>query len=162
MTRVEVVQDIRDLVDEEQREEEKTIELVQTPFAIRVDGSGFKQPEVTREMEIENDSNMTSVSDQCGNVERNTLGNQGWNIRVSGIVTNERRENNLSLQELRDIIAPSDTIEIQSEIIGGAAEFELSNTVITQRSDIPAIRTPSTNDIEQAFEFQLQIGETDT
>lgn len=148
---IEIVDDEGNVVEEE---------ITTTDFYVDVNGE-FHRPVITNEIEIENDSDMTSVSDQCGNVERNTVGNQGWKIRATGLVTgNDSRPNNLSLSKIRDVVALSDTITIESDLISG--EFELSNTVITQSSDVAAIQTNATNGIESAYSFQLQLGETDT
>jgi hypothetical protein len=140
-----------------------TREFVQTGFAIKIDGQLYK-PVLTSEVEIENDTENQRTTDQCGNTERNNVADMGWTLAVNGIVTsNGAREKNLTLAMLRDIVAPSDTITIRSDIAGGGlTEFEVANTVITNSSDLHTIETGITDGQEKAYEFQLQLGETES
>lgn len=133
-----------------------------TEFAIKRDGQ-IKQPAVTTEIEIENDGNTERTTDQCGNTERRRRSNKGWLIRVTGIVTaNDERNRNLSLQFLRDVVANAESVLIRSDVTGsGLTRFEVSNTVITQSSDLVSVETGETDGPEQAFEFQLQLGESE-
>lgn len=129
-----------------------------TEFAVKLDGVLYS-PEITTEVEMENDGDISNTADQCGNTEREKINNGGWNLTVQGVVTgNDDRHGNLSLQLLRDVIAPMDTIRVRSDIAEG--EFEVSNTVITQTGDLVSVETKSTDGEEKAFEFQLQLGES--
>lgn len=131
-----------------------------TEFAVKLDGQLY-QPAITTNVEIENDGEQSRTADQCGHTERNRVGNKGWQITIQGIITgNDNRRGNLSLALLRDVIAVSETIQIRSDIISG--EFEVSNTVITQASDLVSIQTSDTNGEEKAFEFQMQLGESNS
>lgn len=140
--------------------EERTETISSSRFAIKMDGQLYR-PAVVSEIEIENDAQESSPSDQCGNTERNRTGNQGWVIRVTGIITaNDSRSGNLSLQMLRDVIATTDEVTVRSDIISGT--FVVGNTVITEASDLFSITTRDTNGEEQAFDFTLQLGEEET
>jgi hypothetical protein len=133
-----------------------------TEFAVKIDGQLFR-PAVTTQVEIENDGDVSATTDQCGNTERDRQANQGWSVRVQGIVTgNDDRGGNLSMQLLRDVIATADTIKVRSDVTGSSVtRLEVSNTVITQTSDLVSIQTEDTDGEEQAFEFQLQLGESE-
>lgn len=134
--------------------------LPTTEFAVKIDGILYR-PAITTNVEIENDGDVTRVQDQCGHTEANRTTNQGWSIRVQGIITgNEGREGNLSLALLRDTIANRDSVEIRSDVISG--RYEVSNTVITQANDLVSINTNDTNGEEKAFEFQLQLGQSES
>jgi hypothetical protein len=133
-----------------------------TEFAVKIDGQLYR-PAVTTQVEIENDGDVSTTTDQCGNTERDREANQGWSVRVQGIVTgNDDRGGNLSMQLLRDVIATADTIKVRSDVTGSSVtRLEVSNTVITQASDLVSIQTADTNGEEQAFEFNLQLGESE-
>jgi hypothetical protein len=138
----------------------ETVELSSTSFAAKLDGQIYR-PAVTTSVEIENDGDVSATKDQCGHTERKRVGNQGWQIRVQGMVTaNTLRQGNLSMQQLRDVIAQSDEIEIISDVLSGT--FAVSNVVITQPNDLVSIVTEDTNGEEKAFEFQLQLGESES
>lgn len=143
---------------------EREVQLSTTEFSVKLDTTGSGEPDtlfspvVTQSVEIENDGDSTTPSDQCGNTERRRTTNEGWSIRVSGIVTANERGSNLSLQLLRDVIAPADSVQIRSDVLSG--EVSVSNTVITQSSDLVSIVTDETEGEEKAFEFQLQLGES--
>lgn len=129
-----------------------------TSFSLFLNETEY-QPAVVTDIEIENSGNDNKVSDQCGNTERNRTGNSGWAIRVSGIITGaDSRQGNLSLSLLRDVVASSDSVTIGADIQSGT--FEVGNVVITQQSDLVSIETANTNGKEKAYEFQLQLGET--
>jgi hypothetical protein len=129
-----------------------------TSFSLFLNETEY-QPAVVTDIEIENSGNDNQVSDQCGNTERNRTGNSGWAIRVNGIITGEdARQGNLSLSLLRDVVASSDSVTIGADIQSGT--FEVGNVVITQQSDLVSIETANTNGKEKAYEFQLQLGET--
>lgn len=129
-------------------------------FSVEIDGE-FKQPAIVSEVEIENDGDQAVARDQCGRVERRRQTNDGWAIRVTGIVTaNDSRSGNLSLQTLRDVVANANTIEIVSDVESG--EYTVSNTIITDASDLVAVQTADTDGKEQAFDFQLQLGDTES
>lgn len=133
-----------------------------TEFAVKIDGQLYR-PAVTTNIEIENDGDVSKTQDQCGNTERSRQTNNGWAVRIQGIVTgNDDRSGNLSMQLLRDVVALADTIQIRSDLTGSSVtEFEVSNTVLTQSSDLVSIQTGDTDGEEQAFEFQLQLGQTE-
>lgn len=117
------------------------------------------EPAIVTDVEIESDGDMNTVSDQCGNAERESETNRGWVVRIQGIITgNEDRLQNLSLAYLRDVVATSDSVFVRTDAISG--QFEVSNVVITQTSDLVSIQTQDTNGEEKAFEFQLQLGES--
>lgn len=150
------------VVEELDNGETRTVKrtLSTSRFVVKIDGQRYS-PEITANIEIENDGGTERTTDQCGNTERSRTSNKGWAIRVTGIVTgNDARQSNLSLQLLRDVIAQESTISITSDIISG--EFEVSNTVITQSSDLVSINTPDTEGEESAFEFQLQLGQSES
>jgi hypothetical protein len=132
--------------------------IVSSRFAIELDGDLYS-PAVVEEFEIENNGDTSTVADQCGNTERQRTTNEGWTIRVNGIVTgNDNREGNLSMPLLRDTIAAMDTVTIVSDLISGT--FEVSNTLLSDSSEYHSIRTADTEGDEQAFDFQLQLGES--
>lgn len=136
------------------------VEISSSEFAIKIDGDLYK-PAVVTSVEIENDGDTDQTSDQCGHSARSRTGNNGWVIRVQGIVTgNDFRHENLSMQMLRDVIATMDEVQIRSDIYSG--EQVVSNTVITQANDLHSIETRDTNGREEAYEFQLQLGETES
>lgn len=137
--------------------------IATTGFSVKIDGQLYS-PAVTTNIEIENNGQTDRVQDQCGNTERSRTTNDGWAVRVQGIVTkNDGREGNLSLQVLRDVVAVSDTIKIRSDVTPPGVEsgVEVSNTVITQASDLVSVQTGETDGEEQAFEFNLQLGQTE-
>lgn len=142
--------------------EEKS--LPSAEFVVKVDDTGdgtadnlLGKPAVTTEIEIENDGETSTPSDQCGNVERFRTENSGWMIRVTGMVTAGDREGNLSVNDLK-AVAGMDSIWIRSDLISG--QFAVQNTVITQPNDLVYIQTPDTDGEEKVFEFQLQLGES--
>ena len=144
---------------------EREVKLASSEFIVKVDTTGdgtadtkLGKPVVTQEIEIENNGESAEPQDQCGNTERFRTTNSGWMIRVNGIVTANQRESNLTLQDLRDTIATMDAVWIRSDIMNGRVAVQ--NTVITQTSDLVAIETPQSEGREKAFEFQLQLGES--
>jgi hypothetical protein len=128
-----------------------------TSFAVILDDIAY-EPAICRRVEAENGGNDNTTSDQCGNTERNRTGNDGWKVTVSGIITGADRPQNLSLPTLRDVVAGSDSIEISSDVISGT--YELSNVLIGQEEDLVSVQTVNTDGKEKAFDFQLQLGET--
>lgn len=121
-------------------------------------GNETYTPAVVTNVEIENDGDVASTTDQCGFTTRQRTGDDGWMIRVQGIVTaNDSRTGNLSLEILKEVALMSE-ITIGSDIISGT--YEVSNTVITESSDLVSVQTSETEGEEQAFEFQMQLGET--
>lgn len=144
----------------------KIIEISSTGFYVKFDNehpTELYSPAITKDIEIENDGELSRTQDQCGNTEKHRSANNGWSIRVKGIVTaNEDREGNLSLQLLRDTIATSETIQIRGDVIGkDFRRVEVSNTVISQSTDLVSVQTKSTDGKEKAFEFQLQLGQSE-
>lgn len=136
------------------------VDIPSTNFSIKVDGR-LRSPAVTTTVEIENDGDVSATKDQCGHTERKRVGNQGWQIRVSGMITaNTTRQDNLSMQQMRDVVAQSEEVRIISDVLSGV--FAVSNVVITQPNDLVSIVTESTNGEEKAFEFQLQLGESES
>lgn len=151
----EQVSIIEDIGGGETRTVSKTIPS--TEFVVKIDNTLYR-PAITTEVEIENDGETTTTRDQCGHVERSRTGDDGWRIRAQGIVTgNTSRDNNLDLQLLRDEVASASDLKVRTDMIAGF--FEVSNTVITQSSDLVSINTNDTDGTEKAFEFQIQIGE---
>lgn len=143
-------------VDERGNVTEET--FASTRFTAKIDGVTYS-PAVVHNVEIENDGDTTSPQDQCGHTERRRTGENGWAIRVQGIVTgNEDRTGNLSLQLLRDVIASMSELKIRSDVISGT--YEVSNVVITQSNDLVSIQSDDTHGAEMAFQFQLQMGES--
>lgn len=137
---------------------EKT--LPSTEFAVKMDGRQY-QPAVTTDVEIENNGDLTRTQDQCGHTSAARTTNNGWSITISGIVTgNDGRDGNMSVQMLRDVVAPATSVQIRTDLISG--QFEVSNTVITQPNDLVSVQTNETDGEEKAFEFQLQLGETNS
>lgn len=148
------------IVEQLENGETETVEreIPTTDFAVKLDGQ-LRHPAITTNVEIENDGDISRQSDQCGNTQTRRVTNKGWTIRVQGIVTkNDGRQENLSLQLLRDVIATAESIQIRSDVISGT--FEVSNVVITQANDLVSVNTFDTDGKEQAFEFQLQLGES--
>lgn len=143
---------------------ERDVRISSTPFSIKLDTTGDGEadtlfsPAVTTEVEIENNGDTSTPSDQCGNTERFRTTNEGWSIRVTGIVTANEREGNLSMQMLRDLVAPADAVQIRCDLISG--QVAVSNTLLTQPNDLVSIQTVDTQGEEKAFEFQLQLGES--
>lgn len=135
-------------------------DISSTRFSVKIAGE-YRSPAVTREVEIENNGDQSVSRDQCGNIERRRQSNDGWAVRVTGIVTsNDVRRDNLSLQKLRDVVANMDSVEIVSDVTSG--EYTVSNTVITEANDLVSVQTPDTDGREQAFEFNLQLGDTES
>lgn len=134
--------------------------LPTTQAIVKPNSSGIaREPAIVTDVEIENDGDMNTVSDQCGNAERESDTRRGWVVRISGIITgNENRFQNLSLAYIRDELARQDSIYIVTDVISG--QFEISNIVISQASDLVSIETKDTEGPEKAFEFQLQLGES--
>lgn len=157
---VSTIEIIEDVGGGQERVTERPIST--TDFAVKMDGQLYR-PAVTTNIEIENNGEMSTTQDQCGNTERSREGNMGWSVRVKGIATaNDDRGGNLSMQMLRDVVATSETIKIRSDVTGSSVtELEVSNTVITQASDLVSIQTDDTEGEELAFEFQLQLGESE-
>lgn len=146
---------------------ENDVKLSSSEFLVKIDTTGdgspdtiLGQPAVTEEIEIENDGDSATPQDQCGNTERFRATNEGWMVRVNGIVTAADREGNLTLQDLRDVVATSDSIWIRSDIMNG--QVAVQNTVITQANDLVSIQTPDSVEPEKAFTFQLQLGESES
>lgn len=135
-------------------------EIASSDFALKIDGV-LRTPAVVKEAEYENDGSSSATADQCGHTERQRTTNNGWAIRVQGIATlNANRRENLSMQLLRDGVANSNTVEVRSGVLSG--EFEVSNVVITDASDLYSVQTRETNGEEEAVEFQLQLGQTES
>jgi hypothetical protein len=155
------------IIEESDGEEfvrERIISTVE--FSVKLDTDSDGEPDtlftpiITEDVEMENASDQSEVQDQCGNTERRRASNQGWSITVKGMVTAAERYGNLDLATLRDVVAPADDIIIRSDIING--EFALNNTLIGQRSDLVSINTVDTDGDEKVYDFQLQIGETES
>lgn len=151
-----MVQTVRIVENEGDEPVEEVIQS--TEFAVKIDGQIYK-PAITTNVEIEHDGDTESTSDQCGHTTRQRTGDNGWVVRVQGIVTaNDDRYGNLSLQMLRDVVAGAEDMKIRSDVIEGS--YVVSNTVITQAGDLYSIQTQATDGEEQAFEFQVQFGES--
>jgi hypothetical protein len=132
-------------------------EIATSPFAIKYDGQLY-EPEVVTDIEFERSDENATTHDQCGNTERTATTTQGWLVRVQGIITaNETRVSNASMPFFRDIVAPADAIEVRTDVVSG--RFTVGNLVISQPNDLVGLTTVSTDGMEQAFEFQLQLGE---
>lgn len=139
-------------------EAESETRIVSSRFAIELDDTLYT-PAVVEGFEIENNGDTSTVADQCGNTQRQRTTNEGWTIRVNGIVTgNDNRNGNLSMPLLRDTIADLDTVTIVSDLLSGT--FEVSNTLLSDSNEYHSIRTTDTDGDEQAFDFQLQLGES--
>lgn len=145
---------------------ERAVTISTSEFSVKLDTTGDGNPDtlfspaVTTQVEIENDGDQSTPQDQCGNTERIRTSNRGWSIRVQGIVTDEEREGNLTMQMLRDMVAPADSVDMRSDVISG--NVAVSNTVITQANDLTSIETEDTIGKESAYEFQLQLGESES
>lgn len=141
-------------------EQTDQLEISSSKFSVKIDGE-LHEPAVVTNIEIENDPSNSTTSDQCGHTSRQRTTDGGWIVRVQGIVTgNDDRYRNLSMQMLRDVVASADTVEVRSDVYSG--EQVVSNVVITQPNDLHSVETPDTWGKEQAFEFQLQLGEEDS
>lgn len=139
---------------------EREVVFPDSAFAIEIDGQRYK-PAVTTQVEIEKSPDNEVIMDQCERSERGRGGSRGWQVRVQGIITgNDDRAGNLSLQKMRDTVGSMDEITIYSDIFSGT--IVLSNIVITQASDLVSIQTKDTVNEEDAYEFQLQLGETES
>lgn len=147
---IEVVDGGRQVVEET---------FVTTEFVVKIDGQKYS-PVLTTEVEIENDGDTATATDQCGHTERDRVTDNGWAIRVNGIITASDRTGNLSLALMRDVIATASDLKIRTDVIEG--RFEVSNVLVTQTSDLVSINTGDTDGDEQAFQFQLQLGESES
>lgn len=153
-------------IDEDGTVVEETVPTTEFGVAFDEDGDGeytddpLYSPAITSEVEIENDGNNAVVSDQCGRTERSRTTNEGWMVTVTGICTaNESRRGNLSLEQVKQI-GTSDEVYIVSDVHTGV--LAVGNVVITQASDLVYVETGSTDGRERAFDFQLQLGDTES
>lgn len=137
-------------------------EIPTTEFYVRLEGSDGEikelSPAVTSEIEIESDNETSTTHDQCGNMESQKTGTNGEIIRVSGIVTGSRREGNLDVLTLINEVTKGSNITVGCALFSG--EINVSNRVVRQASELVKIETEETIGKEAAFEFQLQLGET--
>lgn len=145
---------------------EQVIEATSEEFSVKLDTTGNGTPDtlfspaITQEVEIENDGDTSKMQDQCGNTERQRQTHEGWSIRVEGIVTEEPREGNLTMAMLRDDVAAANSVQIRCDLING--EVAVNNTVLTQSSDLVSFSSNETDGKEKAFDFQLQLGESES
>jgi hypothetical protein len=139
---------------------EVAVEHDKSDFALKIDGVLYK-PAIVDEMEIERSGDMATPQDQCGHTERDRVGDKGWAINVQGIVTsNDARAKNLSMQQMRDVVSTMSEAEIRSDLISGT--YEVSDVIISDSSDLFSIQTQDTEGDETAYEFQMQLGQTDS
>lgn len=136
------------------------VDTNKTEFAVKIDGV-LKKPAITNMIEIERSGDIAEPQDQCGHTERDRIGDSGWAISVEGIVTsNDARQGNLSMQEMRDVVSTMSEAEIRSDLISGT--YEVGDVIITDASDLFSIETTDTDGEETAYEFQIQLGQTDS
>lgn len=144
------------------------VELKPVDVIIAVDQNGdgnFTRfsPAAVRNMEIENDGEVESITDMCGRTESDRRSDENWEVIIDGIVTSEgftteeqggRFISNLTLQDLKNI---KDAAAIRLESALHSGPMELSNVVISQSSSIVSIDVGAGE--QTAFEFNLQLRE---
>jgi len=133
---------------------------VQSPrFYIRLEGQDL-HPVLVDRLQIENSGESSTITVDCGDTERRKTANKGWVVEVEGLVTtNDSRPGNLSMQKLRDVIAPSDTVDVHSALLRGS--IVVSNVVIGS-DDAIEIETGRTNGREKCWAFRMTLGEEES
>lgn len=133
---------------------------VQNPkFYVRIEGQDLF-PVLVDNLEIEHSGESSTITVDCGDTERRKTANKGWTVRVEGLVsTNDTRADNLSMQVLRDVIAPADTVDIRSPLLSG--RIIVSNVIIGS-DDAVEIDTERTNGREKVWGFSMTLGEEES
>lgn len=135
---------------------EREVDVQNPRFYIRIDGRDLF-PVLVDNLEIENSGESQTITVDCGETERRKTANKGWVVTVEGLVsTNDTREDNLSMQVLRDVVATSDVIDIRSALLSG--RIVVSNVIITS-DDAVEIDTERTNGREKVWGFRMVLGE---
>lgn len=147
---------------------EERVELEPTEVIIAIDDNGdgnFTRfsPAAVRNMEIENDGEVESISDMCGRTQSDRRSDENWEVIIDGIVTNDsytteaeggRFVNNFTLQQLKRI-KDAAAIRLESELHSGP--MELNNIVISDSAQLVSVNVGAGE--QSAFEFNLQLKE---
>lgn len=136
------------------------VEVRNPKFFIKLDGEEL-YPAVVTNLEIEHSGESSTITTDCGDTERRRTGNLGWVVTVEGICTsNDVRTDNLSMQKLRDVIAPSETVDIRSALLSGT--IIVSNVVLSSPESATEIETERTAGRERAWAFRMTLGEEES
>lgn len=129
-------------------------------FGIIIDGEELLEPALVREVEVESNNNDRTTSDMCGSTRRESFGTGGLLYTVTGIITFENREGNLSVREILRL-SEGDTVRVVSDFPNDG-RITVRNVVVTQTEDLNGLEVPTRTDgSEKAATFQLQLGEKD-
>lgn len=141
-----------------------TEEIVSTDLTIISEtGSGERrrfQPAVVTSIEWDNDSKMSSITDQCGRREVRNRGSKNPKITISGIITDtpstraeaSQEVTNLTVEALKNL-RNSTTLKLLSDIHSGTVTIR--NTSIAQNNTLFGVDVG--NGTQEAFEFQIQL-----
>lgn len=132
-------------------------EVFSAEFAIKIDGE-ILTPAYVEEVEVENNGETVTLTDDCGRQEQRRFNEGLWSVRVTGVVAKEGAIDELLLRDLMTL-QEGELVEIISDFeIDGP--IEVSNTIIGQTTDIVSIDTGTGEQL--AFTFQLSLGEQDS
>lgn len=129
-----------------------------TDFVLVLDGQRFT-PAATTEIQLENDGEMESVTDQCGRTEQARTSDFNWTMKVNFVIADGRFQvgsaNNMSMADLKSIRS-ADTVEVESAPHSGT--MELDNITIRQRNDLVSISLGDDSEYD-AYECRLNLKE---
>ena len=152
---------VRVIKGSENGPQETSVEIqnVEVMFIITTNGERriFK-PAVVQNMMLEDDSEMSSVRDQCNRVENRSRGSKGQRYTIEGIITDnnvsEGNVSNLTVEDLKQL-RRAENLEINSDLHSGPVVIR--NFSIRQNNEIISIDIG--RGLEKAFPFQMQIQE---
>ena len=147
--------------------ESRTVEIQTVPLQVKVvqgDETRRLQPAVVRNIAMENDSEMDTVTDQCGRTENVREGDKNWEVTIDCIVTDasyrtdrvgDESVNNLTLQESKQL-PMYDVVELEGGIFDEiSGHFEVDNILINQSNDLVTVNVGAGE--HPAYEVQLQL-----
>ena len=143
----------------------ETVEIRSVPIQIVIDGTRYA-PAAVRGIDMENDGDVETITDQCGRTESERRSDKNWKVIIDGIVTAEEYQTrdsgsfvqNLTLEELQNI-KNAGSIRLEGEmfdVLNRSSEpLVLDNVVVGQSNDLVSVDVGAGEQI--AYEFQLQL-----